>query len=82
MFLNIVLWSYRNDHHSTPLDLLDKNSDDKMLDLLDKDRLLPRSSDPSLGEHIIEVRVCVEYSLVFWLAPDSYSMQTNRGWEK
>ena len=50
---------HRNDDNSTPLDMLDEDSDDEMFDLLDKDRLLPRDSDPDLGEHIIEVSVCV-----------------------
>jgi len=54
----------RNDDYSTPLDLLDEDSEE-MFDLLDKDRLLPRSSDPDLGEHIIEVSMCVESPLLF-----------------
>ena len=54
-----LTFDHRNDDHSTPLDLLDEDSEE-MFDLLDKDRLLPRSSDPDLGEHIIEVSMCVE----------------------
>ena len=70
----------RNDDYATPLDLLDEDSEE-MFDLLDKDHLLPRSSDPNLGEHIIEVSMCVESPLLsetilhFFL----YSMQTKSG---
>ena len=49
----------RSKDYESPLDLLDDNSKE-MLDLLDKDRLLPRNSDPDLGEHIIEVSACGE----------------------
>ena len=47
----------RNDSNCTPLHLLNEDSDE-ILDLLDPDHLLPRTSDPVLQEDIIEVCAC------------------------
>ena len=51
---------YRDSDHSTPLHLL---NEDEILDLLDKDHLLPRTNNPELEEVIIKVSACLSVSL-------------------
>ena len=53
----------RDNDYSTPLELLD-DDEEEILDLLDKDHLLPRPSHLELEEDIIKVCACLSVRFV------------------
>ena len=62
---------YSNEYGETPVDSAYRSGEQKMIELMDKDGLLPRDDDPKLPSRICDVRYSNEQQtscqLHFWI---------------